>query len=64
MIPRSIHGTVVYQTESEDLKLTAVEDSSVAVFVIGLVTGLVYLRRWGLTNALNDEEEIIEAETK
>jgi len=56
MIPRNIHGTVVYQTEQEDRRLTLFEDSSVAVFVLGLGLGLVYLRKWGIAQALGAEE--------
>ena len=57
MIPRNIHGTVIYQTAEEDRKLTILEDSSVAVFLIGLGTGLVYLRKWGIAQALAGEED-------
>lgn len=56
MIPRNIHGTVVYQTEQEDTRLTLFEDSSVGIFVIGLGLGLVYLRKWGIAQALGAEE--------
>jgi hypothetical protein len=57
MIPRNIHGTVVYQTEEEDRRLSIFEDSSVVVFLIGLGTGLVYLRKWGIVQALGAEED-------
>lgn len=57
MVPRNIHGTIVYQTEDEDRRLDILEYSSVAVFVIGLGLGLVYLRKWGLAAALNAEDE-------
>jgi hypothetical protein len=57
MIPRNIHGTVIYQTEEEDRKLTILEDGSVVVFLIGLGAGLVYLRKWGIAQALAGEEE-------
>lgn len=61
MTPRNIHGTVVYQTEQEDQRLTLLEDSSVAVFLVGLVLGLVYLRKWGIVHALSaDDEEMAE----
>jgi hypothetical protein len=52
MIPRNIHGTVVYQTKSEDRRLTVMEDTSVGVFLVGLGLGLVYLRKWGIANAI------------
>lgn len=57
MIPRNIHGIVVYQTAEEDRRLTLMEDTSVGVFVVGLGLGLVYLRKWGIAQALGAEEE-------
>ena len=57
MIPRNIHGTVVYETEKEDRRLTILEDASVVIFLIGLGTGLVYLRKWGIAQALAGEED-------
>ena len=57
MVPRSIHGTVIYQTDSEDRRLTLLEDGSVTIFVIGLGGSLVYLRKWGIYNALAAEDE-------
>ena len=57
MIPRNIHGVVVYQTETEDRKLTVMEDTSVGVFLVGLGLGLVYMRKWGLAQALGAEED-------
>jgi hypothetical protein len=47
VVPRNIDGTVVYQTELEDHRLSLIEDSSVGVFLVGLLMGLVYLERWG-----------------
>jgi len=60
-IPRNIHGTVIYQTEQEDRRLSLVEDSSVGVFLIGLLVGLVYLERWGSIRhtELDSEEDDI-----
>lgn len=62
MVPRNIHGVVVYQTDDEDRKLTMMEDASVGVFLIGLMLGLVYLRKWGIAQALSgvDEEHAME----
>ena len=62
MIPRNIHGTVVYETKEEDRRLTLLEDSSVIVFLAGLGFGLVYLRKWGIAQALagDDEEQLAE----
>jgi hypothetical protein len=57
MTPRNIHGVVVYQTAEEDRRLTVMEDTSVGVFVVGLTLGLVYLRKWGIVQALGAEEE-------
>lgn len=57
LIPRNIHGTVVYQTEAEDRRLTIFEDASVGIFLVGLGIGLVYLRKWGIVQALSAEEE-------
>jgi hypothetical protein len=57
LVPREIHGIVIYQTKEEDKKLSAIEYSSVGVFVVGLVLGLVYLEKWGATQARYGEEE-------
>ena len=48
---RNIHGTLVYQTQEEDNRLTLIEDSSVGVFLVGLSLGLVYLEKWGSARA-------------
>ena len=57
LFPRSIHGTVVYQTQKEDHDLNLLEYSSVSVFGVGLVLGLVYLEKWGSAQAHAAEEE-------
>jgi hypothetical protein len=57
MVPRNIHGTVVYETQEEDRRLTILEDASVVVFLIGLGFGVVYLRKWGIAQALAGEDE-------
>ena len=57
VIPREIHGIVVYQTKEEDNKLSSIEYSSVGVFVAGLLLGLVYLEKWGATQARYGDEE-------
>jgi len=62
VVPREIHGIVIYQTKEEDKKLSKTEYSSVAVFVVGLVLGLVYLEKWGATQARYGEVEDILAE--
>ncbi len=56
VVPREIHGIVVYQTKEEDKKLSSIEDWSVAVFVVGLGLGLVFLEKWGATQARYGEE--------
>lgn len=57
MVPRNIHGVVVYQTPDEDRKLTLMEYSSVAVFVVGLGLGLVYLEQWSSARSRATEED-------
>ena len=56
LIPRNIHGTVIYQTGEEDRKLSLIEYSSVAVFMVGLGCSLVYLRKWGIARAIGADE--------
>ena len=51
VVPREIHGIVIYQTKGEDKKLSTIEYSSVGVFVLRLVLGLVYLEKWGASQA-------------
>jgi hypothetical protein len=62
MTPRNVHGTVIYQTAEEDRKLDIIEYSSVVVFIGGLGMGLVYLRKWGLSSALEADDESFTAE--
>lgn len=57
MVPRGIHGITVYQTAEEDRNLNVMEYSSVAVFSIGLILGLVYLEKWGAVQTSAAEEE-------
>lgn len=54
---RNIHGTVVYETEEEDRRLSVLEYTSAGVFVLGLGLGVVYLRQWGVANAISAEED-------
>jgi hypothetical protein len=51
MTPRAIRGSIVYETKVEDRTLSLLEDSSVAVFLVGLVLGLVYLEKWSKARA-------------
>ncbi|MGA3265018.1 MAG: hypothetical protein ABSC47_13355 [Terracidiphilus sp.] len=62
IIPRNIHGILVYQTQEEDRKLSLIEGSSVGVFVIGLGLGLVYLEKWGSarTSAAEEDDQLAE----
>jgi hypothetical protein len=63
IIPRNIHGTLVYQSVEEDRRLSILEDTSVGVFLLGLGLGFVYLAKWGLVRALGAEiDEEIEME--
>ena len=57
VVPRDIHGTVIYQTKEEDRKLSLIEYTSVGVFVVGLTLGLVYLEKWGASQARYGEED-------
>ncbi len=59
IVPRNIHGVLVYQTAEEDRKLNRVEYSSVGVFLIGLALGLVFLEECG---SLQSSETELEAE--
>ncbi len=66
VVPREIHGIVIYQTPEENQRLNLIEYSSVGVFVIGLGLGLVYLEQWGAlqTRASESEEESEYAEDR
>ncbi len=57
MVPRNISGYVIYQTEEEARRLDVIEYGSVAVFLIGLVSGLVYLQKWGIARAIEAEDD-------
>lgn len=57
MTPRNIHGVVVYQTKEEDRKLSLIEGVSVSAFLIGLGLGLVYMRKWGIAEAIGAAED-------
>lgn len=56
-VPRNIHGIVIYQTDAEDRTLNLYEYSSVAVFMAGLVSGLIYLKKWSLRQTVAVEED-------
>jgi hypothetical protein len=57
MTPRNIHGVVVYETAEEDRRLSVTEYTSMGLFVAGFGVGLVYLRQWGIKNAISAEED-------
>ena len=57
IVPRDIHGILIYQTEAEDRRLDVVEYSSIGVFLVGLTLGLVYLKKWGDRQATVTEED-------
>lgn len=57
IVPREIHGIVVYQTPEEDRRLNLIEYSSAGVFLVGLGLGLVYLEQWGALQTRESEEE-------
>ena len=57
IVPREIHGIVVYQTADENRQLNLIEYTSVGVFVVGLGLGLVYLEKWGSLQSRADEED-------
>jgi hypothetical protein len=57
MYPRNINGYIVYQTTEEDNRLDLIEYSSVVIFLIGLGSGLVYLRKWGIARMIEADED-------
>jgi hypothetical protein len=64
IVPREVHGIVIYQTQEEDRRLNLIEYSSVGVFVIGLGLGLVYLEKWGSMQALTSDDQNTLAEDR
>lgn len=46
MTARVINGVTVFQTSTEDKRLSVCEFTSLALFVIGLALGAVYLEKW------------------
>lgn len=57
VVPRNIHGAVVYQTPAENRRLNEMEFSSVGVFLVGLALGLVYLEKWGARQPLAPQDD-------
>ncbi len=60
MTPRNVHGTVIYQTEEEDQRLSLMEYGSVSVFLVGLVLGIVYLEKWSTARQAEMESDLLE----
>jgi hypothetical protein len=60
MTPRNVHGIVVYQTVSEDERLSAMEYSSVSVFLVGLLLGIIYLEKWSSSRQTELESDLLE----
>ena len=59
MTPRNVHGTVVYQTVQEDQRLSAMEYTSVSIFLVGLLLGVVYLEKWSSTRQFEMETDLL-----
>jgi len=57
MIPREIHGTVVYQTASENRVLNLAEGVSVTVAVVGILLSIVYLEKQSSFQARSENED-------
>jgi hypothetical protein len=63
VVPRNVHGIVIYQTAAEDQRLSAMEYGSVSVFLVGLLLGIVYLEKWSsLRQPAMDSDLLEEAE--
>jgi hypothetical protein len=63
VVPRTIGGTVIYQTDEEGALLTRLDIASGAIFMAGAFLGIVYLRRWGMRRMLeNDEDQALAEE--
>jgi len=60
MTPRNVHGTVIYQTVKEDQRLSVMEYSSVSVFLVGLLLGIVYLEKWSSSRQSEMESDLLE----
>jgi len=53
--PRNVHGVVIFQTVQEDRRLSVMEYGSVAVFLVGLLLGIVYLEKWSSARQIDME---------
>jgi len=45
--PLNVHGIVVYQTRDERNRLAEIQYSSIAVFAVGALMGLIYQKKFG-----------------
>src|ERR1700722_6084834 len=59
MTPRNVHGTVIYQTMKEDQRLSVMEYSTVSVFLVGLLLGIVYLEKWSSSHQSEMESDLL-----
>ena len=57
---RSVHGVVIYQTVKEDQRLSAMEYTSVSVFLVGLLLGIGYLEKWSSARQQELEANLLE----
>jgi hypothetical protein len=60
MTPRNVHGVVIYQTVKEDQRLSAMEYTSVSVFLVGLLLGIVYLEKWSSARQSEMDSDLLE----
>jgi hypothetical protein len=60
MTPRNVHGIVIFQTVQEDERLSAMEYTSVSVFLVGLLLGIVYLEKWSSSRQFEMESDLLE----
>ena len=60
MTPRNVHGVVIYQTAKEDQRLSIMEYTSVSVFLLGLLLGIVYLEKWSSSRQSEMDSDLLE----
>jgi hypothetical protein len=60
MVPRNIQGIVIYQTAKEDQRLSIMEYTSVGIFLVGLVLGVVYLEKWSSVRGGELDSDLLE----
>jgi hypothetical protein len=60
MTPRNVHGVIIYQTPEEDQRLSVMEYTSVSVFLVGLLLGIVYLEKWSSARQSEVESDLFE----